>query len=94
MKILYFILAFIVMAFLALQNMAWDANRPHPPSAAVAPLKIPLSAKDDLSELFINHSEADIDAEKTLAEFKKTRHEENLMTKKQRQIAFNKLFRE
>ena len=50
------------------------------------------NARDDLSELFINHSEADIDAEKTLAEFKKKRHEENLLTKKEQVQAFNNLF--
>ena len=52
------------------------------------------TAKDDLSELFINHEKADIDAENTLAEFKKTRHAENLLSEKQRVIAFNNLFKE
>ena len=52
------------------------------------------TAKDDLGELFVNHSEADIDAENTLAEFKKTRHAENLLSEKQRVRAFNNLFKE
>ena len=97
MKIIYFILAFVVFSFVILQNMAWDANRTHLKIEYIAPVqKIEAvhakTARDDLSELFINHEKADIDAEKALAEFNKSRHVENLQTKKQRVQAYNRLF--